>query len=177
MKKIRGFLCLGAAVTLLASAFAFSQTPATTAAGPVPQALLNAKSIFVSNAGADSGLFPDPFTGDPDRPYTRFYAALKATGDYTLVSKPSQADLVLELRLTAPYGPSLPNKQSWEGDPLPMFRLVVYDRETHYILWTCTQSVEHAVMQKSHDPNFDVALIGLLNQFLSAAGKAPAPAH
>jgi hypothetical protein len=69
----------------------------------VPTAIITAKSIFVSNAGSDRDLFPGVFTegvelphvftGDTDRPYTEFYAALKATGDYQLASDPSQADL------------------------------------------------------------------------------------
>jgi hypothetical protein len=155
-----------------------AQMPAYDQAGPVPPAIAAAKTIFVANAGADSGLFPDPFTGDPDRPYTEFYAALKATGDYTLVSDPSQADLVLELGLKPPYGPAEAGRQpfTWPGEPLPMFRLVIYDRKTHYILWTCTQSVEHAAIQKNHDRNFDSALMTVLNQFLQIAGKPPAQA-
>jgi hypothetical protein len=40
---------------------------------PVPPPLLNAKKVFISNAGADSGLFPHPFSGDPDRPYNQFF--------------------------------------------------------------------------------------------------------
>jgi hypothetical protein len=146
-------------------------------AGPVPAAIAAAKTIFVSNAGSDSGLFPEPFTGDPDRPYTEFYSALKATGDYTLVGDPAQADLVLELRLVAPYGPSDANKQKGASDPLPMFRLTVYDRKTHYILWTVSSSIELAYLQKTHDKNFDMALTEVLDQFLKIAGKPPAAAH
>ena len=58
----------------------------------------------MSNAGADSGLFPEPFSGDPNRPYSEFYAALKAAGQFALVDDPGQANLVLELRLVAPNG-------------------------------------------------------------------------
>jgi hypothetical protein len=123
------------------------------------------------------GLFPEPFSGDPDRPYSEFYAALKATGDYTLVGDPAQADLVLELRLVAPYGPSEANKQKGASDPLPMFRVVIYDGKSHYILWTATSSIELAYLQKTHDKNFDTALTEVLNQFLKIAGKPPAAAH
>jgi hypothetical protein len=164
-------------MALIPAPAGFTQTPANTQGGPVPPAIVAAKSIFVSNAGSDSGLFPAPFSGDPDRPYKQFYAALKATGDYTLVSDPSQADLVLELRLTAPYGPTSPNKQNGAADPLPMFRLVVYDAKTHYVLWTVTRSIDVAYLQKTHDRNFDEALSNLLNQFLQVAGKLPVPAH
>jgi hypothetical protein len=173
------FVCFGlsvAAALSLATA-AFGQMPAYDKAGPVPAAITAAKTVFISNAGSDSGLFPEPFTGDPDRPYTEFYSALKATGDYTLAGDPAQADLVLELRLFAPYGPTNANKQNGTADPRPMFRLVVYDGKTHYILWTVTSSIELAFLQKTHDKNFDMALTAVLDQFLKIAGKPPAAAH
>ncbi len=133
--------------------------------GPVPPAILSARRIFVSNAGADSGLFPHPFSGDSDRGYDEFYAALRATGDYELVTNPAQADLVLELRLTAPYGPTNPDKENGAADPLPMFRLVVYDRPTHYVLWTLTEAVGTAFKQETHDRNFDEAIVNLISAF------------
>ena len=174
MNKIRNHVLAGAVLALLAANVSFAQMPANPAPGPVPPAILAAKTIFVSNAGSDSGLFPSPFSGDSDRPYAEFFAELKATGDYQLVSDPAQADLVLELRLTAPNGPSNPNKVNGAADPLPMFRLVVYDRKTHYVLWAITESIPEAVGQKNHDKTFDTALGELLSQFLQVAGKMPA---
>jgi hypothetical protein len=175
MKTSRFSLFLGGvAAALLAATAASAQMPAYDQAGPVPAAILAAKTIFVSNAGSDSGLFPEPFTGDQDRPYTEFTAALKATGSFVMASDPSQADLVLELRLTAPNGPANPNKVAGAADPLPMLRLVVYDRKSHYILWTLTQSVVSAIGQKNHDRTFDDALSQVLAQFLRIAGKPPA---
>jgi len=155
------------------------QMPPYSGAGPVPPAITQAKKIFVSNGGADSGLFPEalplsslssqPFTGDAGRPYTEFYVALQATKQYTLVMDPNQADLVLELRLTAPNGPQNPSRQNGASDPLPQFRLVAYDVKSHYALWTFTESIEPAILQKTHDKNFDKALAALLAQFLSIA--------
>ena len=169
--------CLSLAVAAAVTTTGFAQMPAYDEAGPVPPALTAAKTIFVSNAGADSGLFPEPFSGDSDRAYTEFYAALKATGNYTLVGDPARADLVLELRLFAPYGPTNANKQNGTADPRPMFRLVVYEGKSHYILWTVTESIELAFLQKTHDKNFDIALSEILNQFLKIVGKPPAAAH
>ena len=126
--------CLSVAITVSLATAAVAQMPAYDQAGPVPPALAAAKTVFVSNAGSDSGLFPSPFTGDSDRSYTEFYSALKTTGDFTLVGDPAQADLVLELRLIAPSGPTEPNKVAGASNPLPMFRRVVYDSKTHYIL-------------------------------------------
>lgn len=164
------------ATAILFSISAFAQSPTTTP-GPVPPTLLSAKSVFVSNAGSDSGLFPEPFSGDPDRPYSEFYALLKSSNAFTLAPDPSQADLVLELQLTAPAGPSRGSKQLGAADPVPMFRLVVYDRQSHFILWTETQSIEIALLQKTHDRNFDSALDALFNRFLQVAGKPPVTAN
>ena len=90
---------------------------------------------------------------------------------------PTQADLVLQLRLTAPYGPSEPNKQKGDSDPPPMFRLVIYDARTHYILWAFTRAIDIAYLQKSHDRNFDNALAGIVGDFLTLAGKTTAAAR
>ena len=59
--------------------------------------------------------------------YSQFIAALKANGHFDLVNDPSNADLVLELRLIAPAGPPNANKQKGTSDPLPEFRLIIYD--------------------------------------------------
>jgi hypothetical protein len=159
---------------ILCSGPVFAQQPET--APPIPHALLTAKSVFVSNAGSDSGLFPEPFSGDPARAYAEFYAQLKSAGIYTLVDDPTKADLVLELRLTAPQGPQSANKQTGASDPLPMFRLVAYQAPSHYILWTFTRSIDPAFIQKTHDSNFDSALHRLLIDLEQITGKTPTTA-
>lgn len=164
--KISAVLCavLFSAGTLLAQS----------APGPVPAAILSAKTLFISNGGGDAGLFPEPFSGDPSRGYNQFYDALKASGQYQLVDNPSQADLVLEIKLTAPYGSLRDNKVAGNADPLPMFTLTVYDRGTHYALWTLTRTVEYAYLQKTHDHNFDTAIAAIASQFEALTGKPPA---
>jgi hypothetical protein len=94
--RILPILC---AVIFLVSSAAAQET-SSTAVAPVPPALLTGKKIFVSNVGADSGLFPHPFSGTPDRAYNQFYAAVQKWGRYQCVADPSDADLVFELRLT-----------------------------------------------------------------------------
>lgn len=164
-RKILIARTLALSVAVLASTLTLAPAQKSPAAAPVPEALKTAKTIFVSNAGSDSGLFPSPFSGHADRPYAEFYAGLAAAQSHTLVSDPSQADLVLEIRLLAPAGPQEPNKQKGASDPLPMLRLVVYDRKTHYVLWTLTESVETAMLQKTHDRNLDNAIHAIVAGF------------
>jgi hypothetical protein len=159
--RTRFFQLLCAALLFVAAANAQAPAPPAATLAPVPPALLNAKTVFISNAGADSGLFPHPFSGDPDRFYNQFYAAMQGWGRYEIVGDPSQADIVIELQLIAPPGPSSGNKVNGASDPVPMFRLVVYDRKTHYVLWALTESITVAYLQKTHDNNFDQALSAL----------------
>ncbi len=182
MKSASWAACLAVAIGYAASAAAFAQIPAPAQDGPVPPAIAAAKSIFVSNAGSDIDLFPGIhseghqllylFSGDEDRPYSEFCSALAATGDYKLPGDPSQADLVLELQLRAHPAPDL----SAPG-PLAELRLIVYGGQSHYVLWTITQAIEPANLQKNRDKNLDEAITNLLNQFLQVAGKLPATAH
>jgi hypothetical protein len=144
------------------------------ASAPVPPGLLHGKTVFLSNAGADSGLFPHPFSGKPSRAYDQFYAALRGMGRYELVSEPDEADLVLELQLIAPNGPKDADKSKGASDPLPMFRLVILDRKTHYTLWAITESIKQASRQATHDRNFDDALAALAAD-LKAVGEPAKP--
>jgi len=79
-----------------------------------------------------------------------------------MVADPQEAELVFELQLTAPNGPTNANKQKGASDPLPMLRLVIFDRKTHYVLWALTESIEPANLQKTHDRNFDNAVEAIL---------------
>ena len=159
---LRLIACLGFIVMLSQIALVAQQAAAPVAMAPVPSLLLNARKVFISNAGADSGLFPHPFTGDPDRAYNQFYAGVVSWGRYQLVASPNEADLVFELRLMAPNGPSNADKSKGASDPLPMLRLVIYDRPTHYVLWALTESIASANLQKTHDHNFDEAVAALV---------------
>ncbi len=142
---------------------------------PVPAGILTAKKIFISNAGADSGLFPHPFSGGPERAYNQFYAAIKAWGHYEIVADPAEAELVVELRLIAPNGPANADKQKGASDPLPMFRLVIFDGKTHFVLWALTESIYLALLQKTHDRNFDDALALLVTDLKNLTVKTATP--
>ena len=138
----------------------------------VPLGILNAKSVFISNGGSDAGLFPEPFTGDANRAYFAFLSNLQHLQKYDLVPDPSEADLVMEIQLLAPTGPQNTSKQLGGADFMPFFKLTIYDRKSHYVLWTITEPIEVALLQKTHDKNFDVALSHLIDdvQALSQPG-------
>lgn len=165
------FLSVIAAMCFAVSASA--QMPAYTKAGPIPPALTSAKSVFVSNAGSTAAAFggdgyPKLYAGDANRAYTEFYAALKATGAFTLVPDPVQADLVLELNVVVYGGTENSGSE---------VRLVIYDRKSHYILWTATSPIGFGARKGAADKKFDTALSDVLNQFLEVTGKAPTAAH
>jgi hypothetical protein len=167
--KLSSALCAA-----LICAAASAQVPAYKEAGPIPPALLAARTLFISNGGTVSQFFPDTFTGDANRAYSQFYAALKTTGKYGLVGDPSQADLVLYLRLVARSCRSISYNCVGVPDPQPIFYLTVYDRKTHYVLWTITQPVDSAILLKNHDHNFDAALAVVIREFERVTGKPPA---
>jgi hypothetical protein len=161
----------------LLSVLTDAQQPVPVATAPVPPRLFSAKKVFISNAGADSGLFPHPFSGDPDRAYNELYANVESWGRYQLVATPAEADLVFELQLTAPSGPSNADKSKGASDPLPMVRLVIYDRPTHYVLWALTESIAPATLQKTHDHNFDEAVANLVLDAGRLTNSLPAAMH
>ena len=84
---------------------------------------------------------------------------------------------MFELQLTAPSGPANANKVKGVSYTLPTFRLAIYDRKSHYVLWTLTQTIQVAVLQKTHDRNFDAALEMLVKNLksLSTPGAVANP--
>ena len=159
---------------LLTTAISLSQAQdAGSASIGVPTGIMNAKSVFVSNGGSDAGLFPEPFTGDPNRGYFAFEKALEAAHTYDLVDDPGQADLVLELHLSAPMGPVHMSKQLGSADALPFFKLTIYDRKTHFVLWTITEPIDLAFLQKTHDKNFDQALSHVVDDLQALSKPGP----
>ena len=142
---------------------------------PVPALLVTAHKVFISNGGAEAGLFPHPFSGTQDRAYGYFYKTLADGKRFEIVGSPAEAELVMDLTLSAPTGSYGGDKQHGTEDALPVFKLVIYDRPTHYALWTLSQTIDKAALQKTHDKNFDDALDLLTTQLaIVTAPSAPA---
>jgi hypothetical protein len=91
------FAVLIAAIEPLAA-----QQPADPPPAPIPSPIFAAKSVFISNATGEVFL---PH-GNPDLTYNSFYEAMKSWGRYQLVSSPSDADLIFEIRFTFANGPN-----------------------------------------------------------------------
>lgn len=140
---------------------ALAQQSATTPPGPVPPAILAAKKIFLSNSGAPYMLY----SGGSNRAYNQLFAALQASGFFEMATDPSEADLVLELQIFD------------SGPGSATFRLLIYDRKTHFLLWTLLEPISACGRQKTCDANFDEALPVLLLNFEKLTGKAPGAAH
>jgi hypothetical protein len=152
-----GIFRMGFAIGLFSvSVFGGQQTKEV--AAPVPEQMVTAKRVFISNAGGESVLFPSDFSGTPDRAYNQFYAAIKSWGRYELVPAPAEADLVLEIRLTAPIGRvdvTNGDGSSWTD---PQFRLVILDPKTHVGLWTFIEHIHWAYTHATRGKNLDQAI-------------------
>ena len=135
--------------------------PQQAPAAPVPAQILTAKKVFVINAGTDAGAYPiATFSGEPERAYDSLYAAMKTWGHYQLVGAPSDADLLIEVRLTVRLGEVLNGESMNWGEA--RFRLVIRDPKTQAMLWAMTEQVQNAGLLRNRDKNFDQALAKLV---------------
>ncbi len=155
------------AIGLLLVPFADAQKSTDVLPAPVPAQITRGKTVFISNAGGDTG---NLYSGGPDRLYNQFYAAIQGWGRYQLVAGPGDADLVLAI--------SFSNQFVGDKDPGPhtdpQFRLTVLDPGTRVTLWTFTEHVQFAMLQGNRDKNFDQALTALVNDVRNVAGQLTA---
>ncbi len=141
---------------------------------PVPAPILDAKKVFVANAGGECGPPDEPiFKGLPNRAYRQFYSALASAGGYELVSNPSDADLVLEISLSCPpAGTKVFEGQSLGANFLTQLKLGIFDVKSHVELWVITDLIPPAKLQSNRDKNFDKTMAKLVDDLKQlAAGK------
>ncbi len=143
-------------------------TPLADVSVPVPAQIRTAKTIFIANAGDKTNLFPDVYSGGPDRPYVQFYSDMQTWGHYQLVSSPDQADLVFQISLVNPIASELlpgNNAGYWNGAEWhdPQLRLNILDPKTHISLWELTSHIQStAGLKRSRDRQFDLAMGNLV---------------
>jgi hypothetical protein len=102
-------------------------------AAPVPAQISSARKVFIANAGGEG---PSRFSGGPNRAYNEFYADMSAWGHYQLVTGPTAADVVLEIRYTQTII-GVGNDEV----ALPQLRLEIRDPGSGGLLWGITEQV------------------------------------
>ena len=152
-------LVVVAASVLYGAVLNAQQTDKAPPAAPVPVEIINAKKVFISNAGVD-GLALAAFErlGEPHQPYNQFYTAMKSWGRYELVSAPAEAELVFEIRFGAPLAGS--DKMSTYA---PQYGVTILDTKTHFTLWTLAEPVEGAFRKTTFLKNFGQAVDRFMN--------------
>jgi len=150
----------------------------TAAPGPVPAPIPSAEKIFIANGGMDAfslQAFEElGLTGTT--PYDTLYAAVKSWGKPQIVSSPADADLVLQIRFTAPLT-NVGDHINWDFQRIAastawqfQIELTVYDAKTHFLLWTLTEPVRPANLKATWHKNIasaNAALAGDLKTLLT----------
>lgn len=137
------------------------------ASAPIPAMITIAKALFIANGGVED--FPEDgnmFSGLPDRPYNQFYAAMKKVGKFRLVTNPSDADLVIEIRVTS--------KNISDGNTTRMdsqLHAILIDPKTHITMWALETRIVPAMRQSTRDQNFDKAMDYIVAQVKGLTGK------
>ncbi|MGA2437660.1 MAG: hypothetical protein ABSF57_03990 [Acidobacteriaceae bacterium] len=138
----RSVSMIAIAILLLAALPLCAQTPPD---APIPAQFATAKTVFISNAGAEDN-------GISEQAYSVLYAGLTKWNRYQIVLVPASAELVLELRYTAPLSDiNVMNGSSNPPHYSPRFQLNIRDRATGVILWSVTESPFGTRKQNSYD--------------------------
>lgn len=144
---------------------------------PTPAPILNAKKVFIANAGADALISArDQGNGTGDKYYNVFYAAVREWGYYKLVDSPSEADLVLEIYASSP----VTSVANGVARIQPQLQLSILDAKSHFLLWRFTESLDagHPKMfggVGGADDKLAGATGGLLRQFKLLAMPSTGP--
>ena len=140
-----------------------TQPTAEIAAAPIPVQLTNAKRVFVANGAGDNDPGITKYMYGPDGLYNQFYADIKSMGRYDIASSPSEADLVLELKVDyALYNHDF---------TYPKFKVEVRDPKTNVLLWSFMEPVNGAFLAKTGRKNVSLAL-GKLADDLKKVGTS-----
>jgi hypothetical protein len=154
LKAMCAAASLGFAMLSSSSVAMLAQTAVP--AAPLPSQILNAKKVFISNAGGLLDL--SMVSGDRTREYNEFYAAIQGWGRYQLVGSPAEADLVLQISIIY-----IPRQGVDQVVPFPTFRLALLDPKTNIILWVLDEYLVDKpglslILKKNRDKVFDEAI-------------------
>jgi hypothetical protein len=147
---------LGFAIIFFSAVVLLAQTD------PLPSQIPSAKRLFIANTGV--GFDSSAWSGGPDRIYNEFYAGIKSSGQYELVSAPSNADLVLDVNVVR-------DSVVWQ------LKLDMMDPKTGIVLWAQYEPIQVAVSQKNRDKNFDETISKLVSDFKALTAQPAAVAR
>ena len=170
MRCIAAFLCLLLSITEFDVA-GFSQAPRAAAPNaPVPPQIASAHKVFLSNSGADAS-----FPVDTTQVYNDIYKALESWGRYKLVSSPSEADLIFQLR-----GISTLTTYSGGNDTIytrnnSTFQLTIVDSRSNVTLWTITSPLALAGSKQKRARWLSISETNLISRIKVVAGESLAP--
>jgi hypothetical protein len=137
---------------------------------PVPPQIASSKTVFLSNAGADTG-----FPIDPTQVYNDVYKALQTWGRYKLVSSPEQADLVFKLRdmsTFTTYGASHGTVYTVNS---PSFQLAIVDPKANATLWMINSPVALAGSKQKLARWISISETNLVSRIKVVAGETLTP--
>jgi hypothetical protein len=135
-------------------------------AGPVPAAIAQARTVFLSSFGADPN-----FPIDSARVYNDVFRYLQQWGYYQLVDSPQQADLVFQLRGIA----AIADVRDYHGriisSTTPAFELTIIDPPTGQALWTISSPVVLTGTKKTYDHWVAIAENNLISRIQVLSGQ------
>jgi len=140
---------------------------------PIPAQIITAKKVFISNAPGYA--FGDYYP--VDHTYNQFYALVKDWRRYELVSSPAEADLVIEISLTAiitAVRGSAASGCSSKGEM--QFRVTILDPKTRISLWWFSEPVQGAFRRATLLKNVDMAMTNVVGDLKKLTTPAVASA-
>jgi hypothetical protein len=173
IRSIAAFLCLLLCFNWFdLAAFSQAPRPATPNNAPVPPQIASAHEVFLSNSGVDAS-----FPVDTTQVYNDIYKALESWGRYKLVSSPSEADLIFQLR-----GISTLTTYSGGNDNIytrndSTFQLTVVDSRSNVTLWTITSPLDLAGSKQKRARWLSISETNLISRIKVVAGESLAPAE
>lgn len=174
-------LCFGC--TLLLPALPAQTAQNAAPRGPVPAPIVSAHKLFIANAGMDAfslQAFEELGLNGTDA-YDSLYAAAGKLDGYQVVASPADADLVLEIRFTAPMT-NVGDHQTWGFQRILanttwqfQTQVNILDAKTHFLLWSITEPVRPANLKGTWRKNIGDANATLAGDLKALLGSATPP--
>ena len=151
-------------ITFIPTASAQSQQSKSSFVAPVPPILQTAKTVFISDGGADPDILDRLSSNPPNLPFNQFYALMQEWGRFQIVTSPSDADLVLEVSVaqfpvncTGASGTCGQNK----------VQVSIYDAKSKFRIRSIVESAQSAVTSENFVKNMNTATQRAFRDFQS----------